>query len=184
MLIQILLMNFNLIGRIQFSLLLIFIGSLFVIIGIGCEYGRGTPDIEKRAQEINSVVMCPVCPGESIDQSQHPLAVQMRNIVTEELQKGMTETQIKNYFVDAYGSSVLLEPPTSGVNIAVWLVPPIVMLLVLGSLVLIFKRMGSGGDMHDEITYSDDKDQDLINRVEIALEREGIVSVTKNTDPG
>ena len=124
--------------------------------------------------------MCPVCPGESIDQSQHPLAVQMRNIVVEELENGMNETQIKNYFVDAYGPSVLLEPPTSGINIWVWLVPPIVMVLVLGSVFTILKKTSRRGNIDDGITYSSDQDQDLINRVEFALEREGIVSVTKN----
>ena len=122
MLIQIHLMNFNLVSRIKALLTVIFSVSLLLIVGMGCEYSEETPEIEKRAQEINSVVMCPVCPGESIDQSQHPLAVQMRNIVVEELENGMNETQIKNYFVDAYGPSVLLEPPTSGINIWVWLV--------------------------------------------------------------
>ena len=182
MLIQIHLMNFNLVSGIKGFLTVFFTVSLLLIVGMGCEYSEETPEIEKRAQEINSVVMCPVCPGESIDQSQHPLAVQMRNIVVEELEKGMNETQIKNYFVDAYGPSVLLEPPTSGVNIWVWLVPPIVMLLALGSVLLIFTRISSGGNLHDEITHPSDQDQNLINRVEFVLEREGIVSVTKNSD--
>ena len=95
-------MNFNLVSRIKALLTVIFSVSLLLIVGMGCEYSEETPEIEKRAQEINSVVMCPVCPGESIDQSQHPLAVQMRNIVVEELENGMNETQIKNYFVDYY----------------------------------------------------------------------------------
>ena len=180
MLIQIHLMNFNLVSRIMALLTVIFSVSLLLIVGMGCEYSEETPEIEKRAQEINSVVMCPVCPGESIDQSQHPLAVQMRNIVVEELENGMNETQIKNYFVDAYGPSVLLEPPTSGINIWVWLVPPIVMVLVLGSVFTILKKTSRRGNIDDGITYSGDQDQDLINRVEFALEREGIVSVTKN----
>ena len=94
----------------------------------------------------------------------------------------MNETQIKNYFVDAYGPSVLLEPPTSGVNIWVWLVPPMVMLLAIGSVLLIFTRISSGGNLHDEITHPNDQDQNLINRVEFVLEREGIVPVTKNSD--
>ena len=173
-------MNFNLVSRIKALLTVIFSVSLLLIVGMGCEYSEETPEIEKRAQEINSVVMCPVCPGESIDQSQHPLAVQMRNIVVEELENGMNETQIKNYFVDAYGPSVLLEPPTSGINIWVWLVPPIVMVLVLGSVFTILKKTSRRGNIDDGIAYSSDQDQDLINRVEFALEREGIVSVTKN----
>ncbi|MDP7577921.1 MAG: hypothetical protein QGF12_00070, partial [SAR202 cluster bacterium] len=41
-----------------------------------CEGPGDNLDVDALAQEINQSVMCPVCPGESIDQSQHPLAVQ------------------------------------------------------------------------------------------------------------
>ena len=149
---------------------------------IGCATYVDLPVLEEQAYEINKGVMCPVCPGESIDQSQHPLAAQMRAIVANKLEQGWDEDAIKGFFVERYGPSVLLEPPTSGVNIWVWLVPPMVMLLAIGSVLLIFTRISSGGNLHDEITHPSDQDQNLINRVEFVLEREGIVPVTKNSD--
>jgi len=181
-------MNFNTFKRNRFSLLAMLAGSLLVNTGVGCEYRQETPAIERRAQEINSVVMCPVCPGEAIDQSQHPLAVQMRNIVAEELSNGRTEDQIKEYFVDAYGSGVLLEPPTHGANISVWLIPPTVIALVLSALVLILRRMSIKSDLHEETIVasgvSGEQTRELIARVNVALGYEGIDSVSGNTGAG
>ncbi len=76
--------------------------------------------------------MCPVCPGESIDQSQHPLAVKMRALVREKLEEGWTDAQIGQFFVERYGPSVLLEPPMRGASLLAWLVPPAGLALAAG----------------------------------------------------
>ena len=82
------------------------------------------PD-ERRAQALNRAIMCPVCPGESIDQSQNPLAAQMRGIVAQKLAEGESGSQIKSFFVERYGDSVLLSPSRRGFNLLAWLMPPI-----------------------------------------------------------
>lgn len=106
---------------------------LSTLSGIACSAER-IPSQEIQAQEINKTLMCPVCPGESIDQSQHPLALQMRGVVDEKLAEGWNGDQVRDFFVERYGVSVLLEPPRSGVNLLVWIVPPVG--IVLGILVL------------------------------------------------
>ena len=68
--------------------------------------------------------MCPVCPSETIDQSQVELAEQMRTIVREKLADGESRGQILRFFVDRYGEEVLAAPPRRGFNLLVWLVPP------------------------------------------------------------
>ena len=87
---------------------------LLVAAAAGCSRGEDVPDLEQRAQAINRDLMCPVCPGESIDQSQNPVAVQMRGIVLERLRDGQTDEEIKAYFVESYENRVLMEPPRSG----------------------------------------------------------------------
>jgi len=82
-------------------------------------------DEEKKVNSLNSVLMCPVCPGESIDQSQNEIATNMRTIVKNFVADGKSEEEIKGYFVDKYGPVILLEPPTSGISIYAWLIPPI-----------------------------------------------------------
>ena len=94
------------------------------------------PDMERRAQDLNETIMCPVCPGESIDQSANPLAGQMRAIVYEKLNEGWTDRQIEDFFVERYGASVLLQPPAQGFSLAAWLVPPVAFVLAIVSLLL------------------------------------------------
>ena len=110
-------------------------------LSVACARSEEVPPLERRAQGINKGIMCPVCPGESIDQSQHPLAVQMRAIVAEKIQQGWTEEQIDSFFVKRYGPSVLLEPPRTGANILVWLVPPIGLALAGGLLYWVLRTM-------------------------------------------
>ena len=74
-------------------------------------------DEEKKINSVNAVLMCPVCPGESIDQSQNEIATNMRTIVKDFVEDGKSEEEIKDYFVDRYGPVILLEPATSGVSI-------------------------------------------------------------------
>lgn len=85
--------------------------------------------------------MCLVCPGESIDQSQNPLAVQMRGIVAEKIRQGWTDGQIKDFFVERYGPSVLMEPPRSGVSIVAWVLPPVAFVLALVALFFVVRAM-------------------------------------------
>ncbi|MSP78658.1 MAG: cytochrome c-type biogenesis protein CcmH [Dehalococcoidia bacterium] len=114
--------------------------SLFLLalfLGLACTSPFQMADpMERQAQEIERGLICPICPGESIDQSQVPLAKQMRTEVREELQAGKTKQQIFDYFAapERYGPSVLASPPRSGFNVLAWMVP--VGVLALGGLML------------------------------------------------
>ena len=93
---------------------------------------------EAEAQGIDEMLMCPVCPAESIDQAQVPLARQMRQRVREMLTEGASRQEILDYFADRYGQSVLASPPKSGFNLLAWVLPVfgVVAALVAGLLVL------------------------------------------------
>ena len=100
-----------------------------------CGAGDTSSSLEERAQGINKSLMCPVCPSETIDQSQVELAAQMRTIVRERLAVGETREQILEFFVDRYGESVLAAPPKSGFNLLIWVAPPVAL---LGSATLLY----------------------------------------------
>ena len=106
-----------------------------------CSATDEVPDLERRAQQINKSVMCPVCPGESIDQSQHPLALQMRAAVDEKLREGWSDGQVRQFFVERYGPAVLLEPPAEGAHLVAWLVPPLGLALALAALYMVVRLM-------------------------------------------
>ncbi len=88
-----------------------------------------SPDLEARARALYKQFMCPVCPGETIYESQAPIAQDMRQIIDERLLAGDTNAQITAYFVQAYGESVLASPPRQGFGLAAWLIPPFGILL-------------------------------------------------------
>ena len=131
---------------------------------------RGVPDVEQRATALNKSIMCPVCPGESIDQSQNSLAVQMRAIVRDKLDEGWTDQQIKDFLVERYGPSVLMEPPTTGISLAAWIVPPVAFALAIAALLLTLKWMRMSAEAEREDDESSDRErQDYVSRIEDAL---------------
>ena len=131
---------------------------------------RGVPAIEQRATALNKSIMCPVCPGESIDQSQNSLAVQMRAIVREKLEEGWTDRQIKDFLVERYGPSVLLEPPATGFNLAAWILPPVAFALAIAALLLTLKwmRMSAEAEREDGDEFGGEQ-RDYVSRIEDAL---------------
>ena len=132
-------------------------------------HGRpGVPELERRATALNKGLMCPVCPGESIDQSQNALAVQMRAIVDEKLAEGWTERQIKDFFVERYGPSVLMEPPSEGFSVAAWIVPPLAFALALASLYLTLRWMRRISERTEESDAEDAERTRYVRRLEAA----------------
>ena len=96
--------------------------AVLALLAVACQGSSAELSLEERAQALDKELMCPVCPSETIDQSQVELAKQMRAIVRERLADGESEQEIKDFFVDRYGDSVLAAPPARGFNIVVWVV--------------------------------------------------------------
>ena len=100
-----------------------------------------TPEIEKgsfserEAQNIDRMIMCPVCPAETIDQAQVQISQQMRQIVREMLAEGKERQEILEFFVDRYGQDILGAPPKTGVNLVAWVTPAVG---VAGGLLAVF----------------------------------------------
>ena len=101
---------------------------------------------EAEAQSIDRMLMCPVCPAESIDQAQVELARQMRLKVREMLAEGATRQEILDYFADRYGQNVLASPPKSGVNLLAWTLPVVLVIAALGGGIFVLKAMTNRND--------------------------------------
>lgn len=96
------------------------------------------PAQEARAREIFRDVRCLVCQNESIDDSEAPLARDLRLIVREQVKAGRTEAEIKRFLTDRYGEFVLMTPAFSAWNVALWVGP---FLVVLAGLTLLLLRL-------------------------------------------
>ena len=144
--------------------------AVIAAVVLACSATDEVPDLERRAQQINKSVMCPVCPGESIDQSQHPLSLQMRAVVDEKLREGWSDAQVRQFFVERYGLEVLLEPPAEGAHLIAWLVPPLGLVVALAALYLAVRLMTRPRSRPTESAEMTSTERDeYVTRVEAAL---------------
>jgi cytochrome c-type biogenesis protein CcmH len=96
------------------------------------------PALEKRARGLSAGLRCLVCQNQSIDDSDAPLAKDLRVLVRERLVAGDSDDAVMSYVVERYGDFVLLKPPVNSHTLLLWLAP----LLVLGmALVVVMRAM-------------------------------------------
>ena len=96
---------------------------------------------EKEAQAIDGMLMCPVCPAETIDQAQVPLARQMRQLVRDKLSQGESREEILEYFAGVYGKDILAAPEKSGAGLVAWTAPVVGVLAALTAGVFVLRSM-------------------------------------------
>jgi cytochrome c-type biogenesis protein CcmH len=86
------------------------------------------PVMEARARAIATELRCLVCQNQSIDDSDAPLAKDLRLLLREQLQKGATDSEAKAYIVARYGDFVLLRPPFKPATLLLWGAPLLALL--------------------------------------------------------
>jgi cytochrome c-type biogenesis protein CcmH len=100
------------------------------------------PVQEARARALSEELRCMVCQNESIDASEAPLAHDLRVLVRDRIKAGDTDAQIFDFLVARYGEFVLLRPRLSWHTAALWGLPPGLLLVGIGMLILVIRRRG------------------------------------------
>jgi cytochrome c-type biogenesis protein CcmH len=98
------------------------------------------PGLEARARNLSRELRCLVCQNQSIDDSEAPLAHDLRVIVRERLKAGDTDTQVMDFLVARYGEFVLLKPRLSWHTLILWGAPPATVLLGIVLLIVVSRR--------------------------------------------
>jgi cytochrome c-type biogenesis protein CcmH len=98
------------------------------------------PALESRARALSQELRCMVCQNQSIDDSDAPLAKDLRVLVRERLTAGDSDNQVIDFFVARYGEFVLLRPRLSGHTLLLWLAPFAVVLAGAIGLILFLRR--------------------------------------------
>ena len=98
------------------------------------------PALEARARAISQELRCMVCQNESIDESQAPLAHDLRVLVRQRVMAGDSDQQIINFLVSRYGEFILLKPPLSWNTLVLWGAPPALLLLGIVMIVAVERR--------------------------------------------
>lgn len=109
------------------------------------------PAKEARVQNLAGQLRCPVCAGQSVRDSDAPLAIDIRQIIRERVASGQSDEQIvaymRTFMMERYGEEALQNPPLKGNTLILWFAP----LLILGAgLVLALRLFGRSATGDDE----------------------------------
>ena len=83
------------------------------------------PALESRARDLSRGLRCMVCQNQSIDDSDAPLARDLRLLVRERIAAGDSDSQVRDFLVTRYGEFVLLQPRFTPHTWLLWLLPPL-----------------------------------------------------------
>ena len=123
--------------------------------------------MEARAREISKELRCLVCQNQSIDDSNAPLARDLRVLVRERLVAGDDDTGVLSYITARYGDYVLLRPPFKASTYVLWIGPVIILLLgALGAALFLRgrNRAVTAGDTEAPLTPEERKRLDKLLR--------------------
>ena len=121
--------------------------TTLTVVGVRGEPAASTP--AEQVRQIASDLRCPVCQDLSAADSPAPLAGQMRHQVAEQLAAGRSPEQIRQGFIAAYGESVLMSPPRTGLGQAAYVLPLILLgmgVVVVGTQLWRWRRAPGPGD--------------------------------------
>jgi cytochrome c-type biogenesis protein CcmH len=102
------------------------------------------PALESRARTLSSELRCMVCQNQSIDDSDAPLARDLRLLVRERLKAGDSDTQVLDFLTARYGQFVLLKPRFGWDTALLWLAPAAVLLAGVCGVVVLLRRRRAG----------------------------------------
>ncbi len=130
------------------------VSALLVVLSLGSAARAVQPDemlpdprLEQRARALSQHLRCMVCQNQSIDDSDAPLAKDLRLLVRERLKAGESDPQIIDYMAARYGEFVLLKPHFSPHTIALWVTPAAVLLIgALGAFLALRRRRRLAAD--------------------------------------
>ena len=87
------------------------------------------PEQELRARNISKNIRCMVCQNQSIDESEAPLAKDLRILIRNQIKDGKNDVEIYKFLTDRYGDFILLKPAFKLNTLALWLLPFIFVLV-------------------------------------------------------
>ncbi len=113
------------------------------------------PVLEARARAISEGLRCLVCQNQSIDDSEAPLAKDLRLLVRERLKQGDSDQQVVDFIVARYGEFVLLKPKFTPHTVLLWLATPAVFAAALLLIWLAYRRRQSAAQASPKLSVNE-----------------------------
>jgi cytochrome c-type biogenesis protein CcmH len=114
--------------------MLLLLGTLFLAFLLGLPWparparAQGGAPTDDDVNRVARQLYCPVCESTPLDVCPTKACADWRALIREKLAAGESDQQIIQYFVDTYGDRVLVQPPATGFNWLIYIVPPLVLL--------------------------------------------------------
>lgn len=115
------------------------------------------PVLEERARALSSELRCMVCQNQSINDSNAPLAKDLRLLVRDRLVQGDTDEQVIDFVVERYGEYVLLRPRIAPHTYLLWFGPFIILLLAAGLAVRYLRKRSTDIAAEEGTPLSDEE---------------------------
>ena len=109
--------------------------GLFLSLAFFIAFQVDADTLEDQIAEISGELMCPVCEGQSVAESNAQLARDMRAVIKTKLLEGKSKEEIIDYFVSSYGETILASPPPKGFSVILWLLP--VLSVLIGAAIIL-----------------------------------------------
>ncbi len=98
------------------------------------------PKLEARAVTLQKELRCVVCQGQSLDESNAPLAADLRHLIRVRIKDGDSDEQVEQYLVARYGDFILMKPPLEPLTYALWFGPLGILLMGGAAVALVIIR--------------------------------------------
>jgi cytochrome c-type biogenesis protein CcmH len=122
------------------------------------------PVKESRARDLSRELRCMVCQNQSIDDSDAPLARDLRILVRERLAAGETDAEVKAFLVARFGDFVLLRPPLDWRTALLWSAPFLVLLVGAAGAMVALRRRRAGPAAPAPLSADEERALDRIMR--------------------
>lgn len=99
-----------------------------VLIPATIVHAQDSTPSDDQVNEIAGQLYCPVCENTPLDVCPTDACRQWRDLIRQMISEGKSEAEIKQYFAENYGARVLSEPPRTGLNWFVYIIPPVIIL--------------------------------------------------------
>ena len=107
-----------------------FIYLLIIVVSLtGCFYniGNDLSDNEIRFLNLEKQFKCPICPAETIAESNTKVSKDLKNFIKLKIDEGWSDNKIKSFLISKYGKEILATPQKKGSDLFLWIIPIIVL---------------------------------------------------------
>lgn len=104
-------------------------------------------DQEALAKKLEAQLIAPCCWSQQVSVHQSPAAEEIKQDLRKRIARGETEQEILDAYVTQFGTGILVVPPARGYNLALYLIPPAVLILSAGLVVVLVRRFTKRQDV-------------------------------------